>query len=161
MMGSGYWLNCNDRRLVEVESHDVWIRNKENADSIGILKWLYDKIMQYPSSAVDEIRLLALYGGLVRIREHPRYTSIQFANYHPHQIQYTLTCVLETLIDLEVHPDTIIRMDNFLNGESAICSVSDLQDKKFIFLIIHAPHPFLVNIFKEANWVSKLNAGIE
>jgi len=150
MMGAGYWLNYKDGHLVQVDSHDMWISNRENAHSIGINEWIYDKITN--SSDIDEIRLLALYNGLVRIREYPRYTSIQFVC-DLHRNQHVLKAISETLSDLKIHPDTIICMENFSTGQSLETSVGTFQDEltsdKFDFPVMYNMHPFLANLEEE------------
>ena len=93
-MGAGYWLNPDTGQCVRVATtHDEWVRDRGNAEGIGLPEAAYDAIMQYPATAVDEIRLVVLNWGLVRIREHPRYTSVQFAA-HAHQVTPILRAVL-------------------------------------------------------------------
>ena len=79
-MGAGYWLNPENGMCVQVTTtHDAWVREKANADHIKLPEVCHKQIMEYPETAIDEIRLAALHGGLVRIREHRWYLSVQFA----------------------------------------------------------------------------------
>jgi hypothetical protein len=77
-------------------------------------------------TAVDEIRMAALAWGLVRIREHPRYVSVQFAA-HPHRVTPILRAVLVALTDVRVHPDTTLKIDNLLLNDSVSIGLSDLE----------------------------------
>ena len=126
-MGAGYWLNPATGQCVRVATtHDEWVRDRGNAESIGLPKAAYDAIMQHPATAVDEIRLVALNWGLVRIREHPRYTSIQFTA-HAHRVTPILRAVLLALKAAQVHPDTTLVIDNLLLKDSITIGLLDLE----------------------------------
>ena len=128
-MGAGYWLNPDTGKCVRVATtHDEWVRDKANADSIGLPEECYDQIMQHPETAVDEIRLLALRYGLVRMREHPRYLSVQFAAQR-HRVKPILAAVLTALGDLKVHPDTYMIVDNLLSGDSVSITLDGLRSR--------------------------------
>jgi hypothetical protein len=127
MQGAGYWLNPDTGKCVQVATtHDEWMRDKANAESLGLPKSAYDKIMQQPVTAVDEIRMVALHWGLVRIREHPRYVSVQFTA-HPHRVTPILRAVVVALTDVKVHPDTTLKIDNLLLNDSVSIGLSNLK----------------------------------
>jgi hypothetical protein len=151
-MGAGYWLEPDTGKCMQVETtHDEWIRVWENARSMGVPRWIHDKIMRFPPEAVDQIRLLALYSGLVRMREHPRYLSIQFAAGHD-SVARVLKAIVAALAALGIHPDTRIEMDDLLLGESTAMTVAELRNRieagKPVFLGGSGgkPHPFLTEI---------------
>ena len=126
-MGAGYWLHPDTGKCVQVATtHDEWVRDNENARSIGVPQRVYDEIMQHPPTAVDEIRILGLHCGLVRMREHPRYLSIQFAA-ERHHIARLLGAIATALNHLGIHPDTTVQMDNLLSGESISITVAELR----------------------------------
>ncbi len=128
-MGAGYWLNPDTGQCVRVATtHDEWVRDRGNAESIGLSKHAYANIMKHPATAVDEIRLLALHDGLVRIREHPRYTSIQVAA-HAHRVTPILRAVLVTLKAAQVHTDTTLKIDNLLSNGSVTIGLGELGEK--------------------------------
>lgn len=125
-MGRGFWLNPGTGQCVQVATtHDDWIRQTPNADRIGLPDTAYEKIMQFPATAVDEIRLAAMDGGLVRIREHPRYTSVQFRA-DAHRVASILAVVSACLRQQQVGPDTVLRIDNLLLGDSAEVTLAEL-----------------------------------
>jgi hypothetical protein len=128
-MGAGYWLNPGTSQCVRVATtHDEWVRDRGNAESIGLPQAAYDAIMRHPATAIDEIRLVALNWGLVRIREHPRYTSIQFAA-QPYNVKAILQVVVTALAEVKLHPDTMLVIDNLLLHDSARIALGELREK--------------------------------
>ncbi len=124
-MGAGHWLNPNSGKCLQVTTHDAWIRVRANAESIGLDGDLFTKIMALPATAIDDIRILALQGGLVRIRQHRWYTSVQFWA-TADEVAAILRAVVRALKILEVHLDTRAVIDNLLLGESMVVSVREL-----------------------------------
>jgi hypothetical protein len=128
-MGAGYWLNPDTGMCVQVATtHDEFVRDRTNAKSIGLSEDCYTQIMQYPATAVDEIRLLALHEGLVRMREHPRYLSVQFTA-EPQRVRLNLESVVVALTERKIHLDTMLVVDNLLSHESASITLRELQGK--------------------------------
>lgn len=126
---SGYWLNTQSGKCVQVETtHDDWVRDKKHAEDLGLSGKVYDEIMRYSPTAIDEIRLLALQGGLVRIREHPRYVSVQLMS-EPQQVASILKAVVVALTTLKMHPDTTLKIDNFLLSDSVIIGMGELETR--------------------------------
>jgi len=126
---AGYWLNPDRHQLVEVpDTHDAFVRDKNNALSLGLSESVYETIIQHPPTAVDEIRLLAVQAGLVRIREHRRYTSIQFAA-ERERVTSILRAVVEALSSVQLHPDTFLKIDNLLPGDSTSLTFADLAER--------------------------------
>ncbi len=106
-------------------THDAWIRERTNADRIGLPECRYCQIMQYPETAIDEIRLVGLQAGLVRIREHRWYLSVQFA-VQSDQVTRILESVCRALVAVGVHPDTRLVIDNLLTNDSVAVSLGRL-----------------------------------
>jgi hypothetical protein len=127
-MGPGYWLNPTPRTCVRVAtSHNEWLRDKNNVKSIGLLESVYDEIMEQPETAIDEIRMVGLRNGLVRMREHARYLSVQFMA-EPHRVRTILRAVVATLTDLKVHSDTRLVIDNLSLNDSVSITLAGLQE---------------------------------
>lgn len=127
-MGAGYWLNPDTGQCVRVATtHDDWVRDRGNAESIGLPERAYNDIMKLPVTAIDEIRRVALNWGLVRIREHPRYTSIQFTA-HAHRITPILRAALAALKAAQVHPGTTLKIDNLLLNDSITIGLGELEN---------------------------------
>lgn len=126
-MGKGYWLNPRNGKISQVDTHDAWIREKTNADSIGLSPAIYNKLMQYPYTEVDAIRLTAMEGGLVRIRQYGSYTSCQFMaqRYQVHSILWELVVALKPI----VHPDERLQITNFYLKDQVDITFGDLLEK--------------------------------
>jgi len=82
MQGPAYWLNPKTRLHFRVIEHATWIFDHKNARSAGLPERYIRAIRQFdPIRNEDEVRLLAVMGGLVRTREHfeeTQYTTVQF-----------------------------------------------------------------------------------
>ena len=103
------------------------MRNEKNANSIGLPDHRYRQIMILPDSTVDEIRILALQGGLVRIRQHKRYTSVQFWA-TADQATAILQAVLRALEALNIHPDERLEIDNLFLKNSVSITLRALRE---------------------------------
>ena len=69
---AGFWLNPKTKQCVQVATtHNEWLRDRQNVASIGLPESAYEEVMRFSPSQEDEIRLVAIRLGLVRIREHP------------------------------------------------------------------------------------------
>ena len=76
---AGYWLNPETGLCVRVATtHDEWVRDRKNAEDLGLPDTVYREIMSYDPTDIDPIRLAAVRCGLVRIREHRRHISVQY-----------------------------------------------------------------------------------
>jgi hypothetical protein len=117
---------------VQVTTHNDWIRDETNADSIGLAEDLYRQIMLLPDTAIDQIRILALRGGLVRIRQQKHYTSVQFWA-SGDQVEAILQAVLRALEELKIHPDERLEIDNLLLGESVSITLRALRAGDAVF----------------------------
>jgi hypothetical protein len=131
-MGAGYYLNPTTGQCATVTTHNDWIRDEKNATSIGLPDEFYHQIMLFSHTAIDEIRILALQGGLIRIRQHKRYTSVQFW-VTSNQLEATLQAVVRALEKLKIHPDELLQIDNLCLGESASIKFGALQSLPAVF----------------------------
>ena len=109
-------------------THDAWLREWANARSLGLSVQCHAQITQYPSTAVDEIRMAAVREGLVRLREHPRYLSVQFSAL-PQRVAPVLKAVVVALTELKIHLDTMLVVDNLLSGDSVSNTLRELTRK--------------------------------
>lgn len=122
---AGYWLRPDTGECVRVTTHDEWVRNWENADHLGIPASVYAEIMEYPPTAVDEIRTLAVQCGLIRIREHRWHVSVQFMA-EPHRVGSVLQATVKGLYAIKLHPDTRLVADNLLPKERVVMTLREL-----------------------------------
>ncbi len=126
MDGPGHYLNATTGQIVLVTTHNDWIRNAANAASVGLPDDFYRQIMLLPDTAIDEIRILALKGGLVRIRQHKWHTSVQFWT-GADQVGTIVDAVVKALAELKIHPDERLEIGNLCLDESVTITFRALQ----------------------------------
>lgn len=115
---AGYWLHPDSGLIVKVsETHDEWLRDRQHAAELGLGDADFQEIGSYPASAVDEIRLVAVRHGLVRVREHRRHVSVQHMT-EGKRVGVVLAAVVRGLMEVGIHPDTRLIVDNLLTGDS-------------------------------------------
>ena len=128
-MGNGYWLNPNNDKCLQVTTHDAWIQNAQNAAAIGLPDYVYQDIAKLQPQDQDEIRMLAIHAGLVRIRDYGNYTAVQFAA-DPQRVPTILWSILVTLKgELKMHPYTDLKIDNLKMKDSVTINIADLQSR--------------------------------
>jgi hypothetical protein len=123
---AGYWLKPDDGKCVKITTHDAWVRDAKNAEDLGIPADVYAEIMRYPEDAQDEIRILALRCGLVRVRENKWDTSVQFwaaAN----RVESVLRAIVTALHSVSLHPDTRLIIGNLLPQERVSVTLRELE----------------------------------
>ena len=112
-------------------THDAWVRDDwHNAEALGIPGDIFQKISSLEPTSIDEIRLLALKTGLVRIRE---YKSRRNQDVHIQfwaaaaRVGAVLEAVAEALAELGIHGDTRLVIDNLHLGDSRVVTLTTLQ----------------------------------
>lgn len=76
--GPGYWLNPRDGALFSVSTHDAWLLVPENQNKVGMpLRFREVLAALHPIREIDEIRMVGVMSGLVRVRDYHRHLSIQ------------------------------------------------------------------------------------
>jgi len=128
MMGAGYWLNPATNIYKQVTTHDDWIKNHANASEIGLPDDAWEQINRLPYSAVDEIRILAVEGGLVRIRDHRAYISVQF-HVDQGRVRDVLWSVLTALEELGADRFKPIKIDNFKTHDGVTLDWTALKSR--------------------------------
>jgi hypothetical protein len=124
---AGYWLRPETGQCTKVATtHDEFIRDKSNAESLGLSASAFSEIMSYPPTALDDIRLVAVRNGLIRIREHRRHVSVQYMA-ESDRVQPALRVVVTALHGVGIHPDTWLVLDNLLLHDSKSLMLGQLQ----------------------------------
>jgi hypothetical protein len=131
MDGRGYWLNPITGCFYLVRNHSPWVLDVANARAAGLSERHITAIQQFdPIRNDDEIRLLAVMGGLVRTREHlgrTQYTSVQFYVDRPDLpvvVCAVTTMLRETSSDLYAH----VHLHNLLFDCNAKRSLDEMPD---------------------------------
>jgi len=124
---AGYWLNPERNQCVQVATtHDEWVRDRANADALGLPEAVYEEIMSYRPADIDPIRLAAVRFGLVRIREHRWHVSVQYWA-ETDRVEVVLGAVVRALTGLGIHPDTWLIVDNLLLKDSLAMTLRELE----------------------------------
>ena len=126
----GYWINPDSGLIAQVtETHDAWIRDRQHAADLGLTDADFQEIMSYAASAVDEIRLVAMRRGrLVRVREHRLWVSVQHWT-EAKRVGMVLAAVVRALLEVGLHPDSMLHIDNLLTGDSRAIMLGGLGDE--------------------------------
>lgn len=131
MDGRGYWLNPISGAYFRVGNHAPWISDAANAQSAGLPERFIAAIRQFdPIRNDDEVRLLGVMGGLVRIREHigrTPYTSVQFYCDRP-DLPFVLCAVTTMLRETSHDRFADVHLHNLLSDCQAKRSLDEMPD---------------------------------
>ena len=112
MIGNGYWLNPRNGKWIIVRRHEIAVLDPKAMDELGVRDELIHITKQHDPAEVwgnplhltkeqeDEVRLLGIKAGLVRIRDYGNYISVQF-NASPHGERRILQRVAQFLDDTD------------------------------------------------------------
>lgn len=95
--GRGYWLEWRTGRFDEVYRHDLWLCTPENAKRFNVPPPIIAELSKlHPFKDEDQIRILGLKAGLVRLRDQGNYFAVEFSA-QPHEIGDVLRAVERVL----------------------------------------------------------------
>jgi hypothetical protein len=81
MIGPGFWLNPSNKKWVAVTRHELTMRDPAALAALGVapqVSTAAQQISPYDREAVDELRILGIRSGLIRVRDQGLYISVQF-----------------------------------------------------------------------------------
>jgi hypothetical protein len=81
MTGPGFWLNPSNKKWVTVTRHEVSMRDPAALAALGVAPLVGKAAQQnppYDREAVDQLRILGIRSGLIRVRDQGLYISVQF-----------------------------------------------------------------------------------
>jgi hypothetical protein len=81
MTGPGFWLNPANKKWVAVTRHELTMRDAVALTELGVATEVIQAAQQispYDRDAVDELRILGIQCGLIRVRDQGLYISVQF-----------------------------------------------------------------------------------
>lgn len=126
-MGMGYWLDPQTQQAHLVTRHELWVLEAENARLAGISPEVYEHLCGLdPVKDQDEIRMAAIDVGLIRIRDHGNYVSVQFSS-EPEKVEVKLKSVVQFLRQTGMHRYSDLRIDNLASQESVRISLEELE----------------------------------
>lgn len=78
--GEGYWIRAKDGKTQQVTRHEKWLKNDQNLETFDLLDYkpLLDEYSAFNPQHQDEIRLIGMKAGLVRVRDNAGTISVQF-----------------------------------------------------------------------------------
>jgi len=77
--GPGYWLDLHDGTLHRVSTHDDWLLDPENQQKVRLAEGQVEALTSFDRvTEIDQIRMVGLLAGLVRIRDYRTRVSVQF-----------------------------------------------------------------------------------
>lgn len=123
-MGVGYWFDPRRKQCWTVDRHELWVLDERNAKTAGISQEVYEHLLTLDSSlGMDEIRMAAINVGLVRIRDHGNYVSVQFASEQDREVLRSIHGLLEGVFQF---PEMELAIDNFTTQASTRITLREL-----------------------------------
>jgi hypothetical protein len=81
MTGPGYWLNPANKKSIAVTRHELAMRDAAALVELDVASHVIDaaqRISPYTREGVDELRIIGIRSGLIRVRDQGSYISVQF-----------------------------------------------------------------------------------
>lgn len=77
--GRGFWFDPHTNALYEVVTHNDWLLDPEHQRRVGLPPEHVQVLASLdPVREIDEIRMVGLLAGLIRLRDYYRHVSVQF-----------------------------------------------------------------------------------
>jgi hypothetical protein len=108
-IATAWWIRASDGAIEPVLKHDLWLRNYQNLRRWN-LEHLFMEISNLKCSQEDEIRMIGIRVGLIRVRETNGEYSVQFAA-SKIQLMHYLQVILISLNPM-MGPLSIVRLGN-------------------------------------------------
>jgi hypothetical protein len=108
--GQGFWLNSENGKVIEVNRHELDIKNPEQQARLGMSYSLKSAVEELPNTDDNEdlIKIVAVRAGMVRIRDWQKFVSIQFSakdSQKKADILYELTKLIRIAQEGKKSPD--------------------------------------------------------
>ena len=123
MMGKGYWLDPKTQQSWVVDRHERFVL--ENPLICGVPPEIHAHLLTLDTNkAMDEIRLAAINAGLIRLRDHKKHWSVQFAS--DLNEESFLRSVFLFLDEIVVFRDTPLVIGNFATRTETTITLREL-----------------------------------
>lgn len=106
---TAWWIRASDGDIQPVLKHDLWLKNLANLKRWN-LEHLQPVLNKFTCNQEDEIRIIGLQAGLIRVRETNGEYSVQFAASKT-QLMHYLQVILISLNPM-MGPLSIVRLGN-------------------------------------------------
>lgn len=128
--GLGHWLNPRTGKWIQVYRHELDIQNERKLKELGVPENYAMQIQSMnPHTQQDEVRILAMQAGLVRLRDNQKTYSIQF--YLPRQaVRHALWAIVEFFQQIKSNPWNLT-LHNLQYNEVVATTFSELTQKLY------------------------------
>lgn len=117
--GLGFWLDPRTSTLYSVVTHNEWLLESHNQVTIGLSPKQVSVLESLdPVKEIDEIRMVGVMFGLVRVRNYHRHLSIQFFA-PPKDVPVRLAAIDAALPKLFPSVEHFLQMHNLFDDASA------------------------------------------
>lgn len=117
--GLGFWLEPGSGKLFPVTTHNDWLLIPEHQDQVGLdLQQRQVLASCDPVKEIDEIRMVGVMHGLVRLREYAKRLSIQFYC-KPEAVQRLVAQVASSIKHVTHDPNPYLTIQNLYDDSVA------------------------------------------
>lgn len=126
--GPGYWLDWRTGHFDEVYRHDIWLCTPANTERFNVPgEIIADLASLHPFKDEDEIRILGLKAGLVRMRDQGSYFAVEFSA-QPADLPAVLRAAERVLTEIEARPWELF-LFNLTTNEEVRIAYNEFQQR--------------------------------
>ena len=127
--GSGFWLDARNSVLHQVVTHNDWMIDTNNQKTIGLGPTEVGVLDNLdPAKEIDEIRMIGVMSGLIRIRDYGNRVSVQFYS-TPAEAGQLLQSVVEAMPKVTRDRFPFLTIQNLRDDSTARLHLADLVTK--------------------------------
>jgi len=127
--GPGYWLVPSDGTLHTVVTHNDWLLDPANQAKVGLTQKQARVLKSLdPVTEIDEIRMVGVLAGLIRIRDRHRNLTMQFYA-PPSGVRAVLRAIADALPKLFHGADHYLLLHNLQDDSHASVWTTEFVEK--------------------------------
>lgn len=128
--GPGYWLDPRDGEVYEVDTHNDWLLRSENQQQLELPSRYIEVLNSLdPIREIDEIRMVGVMFGIIRVRDYHRHLSIQFFSSSKERVSANLDTIIDALPQLMPGQEHYLVIHNLADDSYAKLWSGDLTTK--------------------------------
>ena len=141
--GPGFWLDPRTSQLHRVTTHNDWLLVPENQNKVGLSSHQRQVLASFdPIREIDEIRMVGVMHGLVRIRDYFSRLSVQFYSLKPKELEI-LHSVLQVIPKVTRDTNPYLTVQNLYGDSVAQLRCLELKTKLSVFVDALQPQSFI------------------
>ena len=145
--GRGYWLDAKNGALYRVTTHNDWLLNLRNQEKVRLTPKQVEVLgFLDPVKEIDEIRMVGVMAGLVRLRDYRNRLSVQF--YAPEsEVNAVLQAIVREIPEVTDDNSPFLTIQNLWDDSVARLPFEELTKKLYAREAILQPprDPILYN----------------